>query len=117
MTRFGIILTGSPYQTQRWEIACSLAEAALDRSDGVTFFLFMDGVYNALAAQRFPVMEVLPKDRFASILRRGGEVYACEVCTNNRGLEEGGGYLEGVKLAGASLVSEMVARCDRVLTL
>ena len=117
MTHFGIILTGSPYQTQRWETACSIAEAALDRSDRVTFFLFMDGVYNALAAERFSSMQKLPKDHFASMIGRGAEVYACEVCTNNRGLEEGAGYVGGVKLAGASLVSEMVAKCDRVLTL
>ncbi|MDG6956829.1 MAG: DsrE family protein [Nitrososphaerota archaeon] len=117
MTYFGIILTGSPYQTQRWETACLIAEGALDRSDKVSFFLFMDGVYNALAAQRFPAMEELPKDRFASMIERGAEVFACEVCTNNRGLEEGAGYLKGVKVAGAAFVSEMVAKCDRVLTL
>ena len=62
LTRFGIILTGGPYQTERWETACRIADAALDRSDQVTFFLFMDGVYNALATERFAAMEKLPKD-------------------------------------------------------
>ena len=64
MASFGIILTGGPYQTQRWETACRIADAALDRSDKVTFFLFLDGIYNALGTQVFPMLEKLPMDSF-----------------------------------------------------
>ncbi|MDG7007081.1 MAG: DsrE family protein [Nitrososphaerota archaeon] len=117
MTRFGLVLTGGPYQTERWETAFRIVDAALDRGDGVSLFLFMDGVYNVLATERFTAMDELPKDRFRRILERGGEVYACEVCTNNRGLSEGRDFVEGVRLAGASVLSEIVSRCDRVVTL
>ena len=117
MTSFGIILTGGPYQTERWETACGLASAALDRKDSVTLFLFLDGVYNALATQKFPAIDKVPNVYFKSPLERGATVYACEVCTNNRGLEEGRDFLQGVKVQGAVVVSGIVGACDRVVTL
>jgi len=117
LTSFGIILTGGPYQTERWETACDLASAALDRKDSVTLFLFVDGVYNALATQKFPAIEKVPNAYFKSLIERGATIYACEVCTNNRGLEEGKDFLPGVKVQGAVVVSNMVATCDRVVTL
>ena len=117
MASFGIILTGGPYQTERWETACGIANAALDRRDSVTFFLFLDGVYNALATQKFPALEKLPNAYFKSLLERGATIYACEVCTNNRGLEEGRDFLLGVKVQGAVVVSSIVGGCDRVITL
>lgn len=117
MTHFGIILTQGPYQTQRWDTAYNIARAALKASDKVVIFLFMDGVYNALATERFPAMKQLPKDYFKSLIEDGAEICACEVCTYNRGLEEGKDYLNGVKVIGAVFVSEMVSKCDRIITL
>ena len=117
LTSFGMILTWGPYQKQRWDTAYRIADAALHRSDSVTFFLFMDGVYNALATERFPGVEKLPKDYLKSLLDRGAEIYACEVCTNNRGLEEGKDYLKGIKILGAAVVSEIVSNCDKIITL
>jgi tRNA 2-thiouridine synthesizing protein D len=117
LTHFGIVLTWGPYQTERWETAYKISSAALDRKDKVTFFLFMDGVYNALSTERFPAMEKVPKDYFNDLIQKGATIYACEVCTNNRGLEEGKEFLPGVKLSGAVIVSDIVAACDRVITL
>ena len=117
MTQFGIILTQGPYQTQRWETAYKIAEAILRASDKVVFFMFMDGVYNLLATERFPAMQKLPKDNFKSLIDAGAEINACEVCTYNRGLEEGKDYISGVKIIGAVFASEMVSKCDRIITL
>ncbi|MDG6901407.1 MAG: DsrE family protein [Nitrososphaerota archaeon] len=117
MTHFGIVLTWGPYQTARWETAYQISNAALDRQDKVTIFLFMDGVYNILSTERFPAMEKVPKDYFGALIQKGATVYACEVCTNNRGLEEGREFLQGVKISGAVIVSDMVGTCDRVITL
>ena len=116
MTSFGIILTGGPYQTERWETAFHISNAALDRNDKVTMFLFMDGVYNVLSKERFTAMEKLPKDYFSSLIQKGATIYACEVCTNNRGLEEGKEFIPGVKVAGAVIVSSIAADCDRMIT-
>jgi sulfur relay (sulfurtransferase) complex TusBCD TusD component (DsrE family) len=102
---------------QRWETACHIADAALNRSDQVTFFLFMDGIYNALSTQHFPGVKKVPKDYFQALMDKGAEIYGCEVCTNNRGLEEGKSYLRGIKIAGAGQISIMASTCDRIITL
>ncbi len=77
----------------------------------------MDGVYNILTTEHFPGIDRLPKDYFQSLLDKGAEIYACEVCTNNRGLEEGKNFLNGIKIVGAAVVSEIVSKCDRTITL
>lgn len=117
MASFGIILTGGPYQTQRWETACRIADAALGRSDKVTFFLFLDGVYNSLGTQVFPMMEKLPMDYFKALVANGATIYACETCCYNRGLGEGANFYPGVKIAGVPTVAAMAKDCDRLLTL
>jgi len=117
LTHFGIVLRGGPYQTQRWETACRLAEAALKRSDGVTIFLYMDGVYNALSTQDFPSLQKLPKDHMESLLDQGAQVFACLTCTDNRGLEDGKEYLKRVRVTGATQAGEMVSRCERIINL
>ena len=117
MVHFGIILVDGPYQLQRWETAYNIANSALDLSDKVTFFLFMDGVYNVIKTEHFPAMKKVPKDYFRELIDKGAKIYACEVCTNNRGLEEGRNYLEGVEITGAAVTSEIVSNCDRIITL
>jgi len=117
LTTFGIILTGGPYQTQRWETACRVADAALGKSHKVTFFLFLDGVYNALGTQVFPAIEKLPMEFFKALEARGAEIYACEVCSYNRGLDEGKDYYKGVKIVSVAFVSELASKCDRLINL
>lgn len=117
MTNFGIILTGGPYQTQRWETAYHVAEAALGKSHKVTFFLFLDGVYNALGTQVFPILEKLPMDHFKELQARGAEIFACEVCSYNRGLDEGKDYYKGVNIVSVAFAAGLVSKCDRAITL
>lgn len=117
MTGFGIVLRGGPYQTQRWETASRIAEAALKRSDAVTIFLYMDGVYNALSAEDFSFMDRLPKDHLEVLLDNGAKVFACLTCTDNRGLEDGKTYLKRVQMTGATEAGEMVSKCDRIINL
>ena len=117
MTSFGIVLRQGPYQTQRWETAYRIASAALNRSDSVTIFMYMDGVYNALATEDFSAMDRLPKDHVDSLLDQGASVFACLTCTDNRGLEDGKDYLKRVQMTGATKASEMVSQCDRIINL
>jgi tRNA 2-thiouridine synthesizing protein D len=117
LTEFGIVLRQGPYQTQRWETAYRIAEAALGRSDGVTIFLFMDGVYNALATEEFAQMKSLPRDQLELIIDHGGRVFACATCTGSRGLEDGRDYLKRVEIRGSTEAAEMVSGCDRIITL
>ena len=117
MTDIGIVLTGGPYQTQRWETACRIADAALKKSHKITFFLFLDGIYNALGTQVFPVLQKLPMDSFKDLLARGAEIYACEVCSYNRGLDEGKDYYKGVKIVSVAFVSGLASKCSRLITI
>jgi sulfur relay (sulfurtransferase) complex TusBCD TusD component (DsrE family) len=117
MTYFGIVLRSGPYQTQRWETAHRIASAALNRSDKVTIFLYMDGVYNALSTEDFPFMQKLPKDHVESLLDQGASIFACLTCTDNRGLQDGKDYLKRVQMTGATRASEMVSQCDRIINL
>jgi tRNA 2-thiouridine synthesizing protein D len=113
----GIFLTGGPYQTQRWETAYHIAKAALDKLHEVTFFLFLDGVYNALGTQVFASIEKLPMDHFKELQSRGASIFACEVCSYNRGLDEGTDFYSGVNIVSAAFASILVSKCDHVLTL
>jgi len=117
LTEFGIVLRGGPYQTERWETAYGMAEAALKRFDGVTIFLYMDGVYNALAPQDFESMKKLPKDHVEALLDQGAQIFACLTCTDNRGLEDGRAYLKRVQVTGSTEAGEMVSKCDRIINL
>jgi tRNA 2-thiouridine synthesizing protein D len=117
LVKFGIILTEGPYQTQRWETACHIAQAAVDRAHRATFFLFINGVYNALGTQVFPALDRLPMDSFKGLMARGVEIYACEVCTYNRGLDEGKDFYEGVKIVSVAFVARMVSECDKLIRL
>ena len=83
----------------------------------MTIFLYMDGVYNALATENFSSLKKVPKDYLDSLLGHGARVYACETCTNNRGLEEGRDYLKSVEIRGSTEVGEMVSKCDRIINL
>jgi sulfur relay (sulfurtransferase) complex TusBCD TusD component (DsrE family) len=94
-----------------------VADAALEKSHKVTFFLFLDGVYNALGTQVFPAIEKLPMDFFKALVARGAEIYACEVCSYNRGLDEGKDYYKGVKIVSVAFVSELASNCDKVINL
>ena len=111
------MLRGGPYQTERWETAYGIANAALKRSDSVMIFLYMDGVYNALSTEDFSAIKRLPKDHLDSLLDHGAQIYACATCTDNRGLEEGKNYLKRVQVTGATQASEMVSKCERVINL
>lgn len=113
----GIVLRSGPYQDQRWDTAYSIASAALGRAHSVSIFLYMDGVYNALATAEFSSVERLPKDRLTLLLDQGAQVFACTTCTNNRGLEDGKDYLKRIVVTGATQASEMVSGCDRIISL
>src|SRR3989338_8562793 len=89
MARIGFLLTLGPYQFENWETACNIANAALDKGHEIEMFLYLDGVYNPIKLQTFPDMNVVPKDRFAELVKKGAHIVACGICVNARGLEKG----------------------------
>lgn len=117
MAKLGILLTSGPFQFEAWETAANIAEAALDKGHQVSFFYYLDGVYNPIKYQTFPDMEVMPKDRVARLLEKGAKVIACGICVNARGLEKGKDYIEGVKVGGLPDFAEIAGEVDRLITL
>jgi sulfur relay (sulfurtransferase) complex TusBCD TusD component (DsrE family) len=117
MAKLGMLLTLGPFQFQNWETAAGIAEAALDKGHEVRMFLYLDGVYNPIKYQTFPDLAVMPKDRFATLVSKGASITACGICVNARGLEKGKDFIEGVKVGGLPDFAEIVADCDRLITL
>lgn len=115
--KLGILLTEGPFQTEHHETATEIAKAALEKGHEVEMFLFLDGVYNALAAQAMPYAENQPVDHFKEILGLGGKIIACGVCVDARGLESGKNFIEGVKVAGLPQLSEQIDWADRFISL
>ncbi|MBI3180933.1 MAG: DsrE family protein [Myxococcales bacterium] len=116
MAKLCFVLTTGPYQFQAWDTVSQLASAALDKGHEVSFFMYLDGVYNLIKHQKYDDLPVLPRDRFASLAKRGAKIVACGICTNARGLEGGKEYIEGAKVGGLPDFAEMVGEADRVVT-
>ncbi|MCL5962327.1 MAG: DsrE family protein [Chloroflexi bacterium] len=117
MAKLGFLLTLGPFQFENWDTATSLAEAALDKGHEVKMFLYLDGVYNPIKYQTFPDLDVMPKDRFASLVSKGATIITCGICVNARGLEKGKDYIEGVRVGGLPDFAEIVGDADRLITL
>lgn len=117
MARIGILLTAAPFQFENWETAVNIADAALEKGHEVEIFLYVDGTYNPIRLQTFPDLDVLPKDRFAALLKRGARVIACGICVDARGLAGGKDYVEGVLIGGLPDFAEIVGEVDRLVSL
>ena len=117
MAKIGILLTTGPWQFQNWETAANIADAALDKGHEVSFFLYLDGVYNPIKLQALRGYEVMPKDRFSHLLSRGARIFACVICINARGLADGRDYIDGVKIGPLNLFADMIGEVDRLIQL
>jgi predicted peroxiredoxin len=87
-------------------IACGGMTAGLK----VSIFLTSSGV-DIVRRRAADTTHVKPLDPLADLirdfLRRGGEIWACTPCVKSRGYGEGD-LLEGVEIAGASKVHELL---------
>lgn len=117
MAKIGVLLTTGPWQYQNWETAANIAEAALDKGHEVSFFLYLDGVYNPIKLQALRGYEVMPKDRFNRLISRGAKVFACVICVNARGLADGRDFIDGVKVGPLNFFADMVGEMDRLVQL
>ena len=117
MAKIGILLTQSPLQNQHWETASNIAESALDKGHEVQFFLYLDSTYTPNKRQTFPDLDVMPKDRFATLVEKGAKIIACGICVNARGLDNGRDYIDGVKVGGLPDFAEMTGEVDTLITL
>jgi len=116
MAKLGILVTLGPFQFENWETAVNIAEAALDKGHEVRVFYYLDGIYNPNKHQTFPDMEVMPKDRWEGLIKKGAKLIACGICVRARG-QKGEDYIEGVPVGGLPDFAEIIGEVDRLITL
>lgn len=117
MAKLGFLLTWGPYQMENGETLYQLAKAALEKGHEVQIFNYLDGVYNPIKFQKFPDINILPKDKLEEIVSKGAKVICCGICVNARGLEKGKDYIDGVKVGGLPDFAEIIGSVDRLITL
>lgn len=123
MTHVGIVLTGSPFDSQRWRTAYELGRAALADDHEVTVFHYLDGVYVPIEGQEFPdgstegLYGDMPTEKFQELMEEGVEVICCGLCIDARGIDADAAYPEGIKVGLLSDLADLLGEADRVISL
>lgn len=82
-----IVLSGTPYGSDRAAAALGIAEAALDVGHTVNLFASSDGTYSALSGQSAAGLADI-EDRLGSLIDRGLNVELCGSCLHFRGISK-----------------------------
>ncbi len=123
MTHFGFVLTGGPFDSQRWHTAYRLGREALDAGHRVSYFHYLDGAYVPVADQQLPdcadsnLYERMPTEQFQELVADGAEVICCGLCVNARGIDAEEDYPEGVEIGLLPDLADMLGEADRVISL
>lgn len=124
MKTLTIVLTDGPYISEYAEIACKLAENALERYQ-VNIFLYLDAVHIPKKGQN-PSFFINTGELFTGLAEKGAVIRACARCAAARGYiteeehENGsncGDYIPGIKISSLYELSEMLSKSDRVISL
>jgi tRNA 2-thiouridine synthesizing protein D len=119
-----IILTDGPYISEYAEIACKLADNALQRYN-VNIFLYLDAVHIPKKGQS-PSFFTNAGELFSRLAEKGIVIRACARCAGARGyvpeeeIIEGSNckdYLPGVRITSLYELSEMLIMSDKVISL
>ena len=123
MTRLGILLTGGPFDSERWRTAYELGSAALAAGHEVTYFHYLDGALVPVAAQTVPdcadagLFDEMPTEKFQELLGRGAEVICCGLCVDARGIDADADYPDGVEVGLLPDLADLLGEADRVVSL
>lgn len=124
MKTLTIVLTDGPYISEYAEIACKLAENALERYQ-VNIFLYLDAVHIPKKGQN-PSFFTSAGELFTRLAEKRVVIRACARCAAARGYiaeEETangsncGDYIPGIKISSLYELSEMLSKSDRVVSL
>ena len=116
MAHIGILLTTAPFQYENWETAVNLADAAIAKKHSVSFFLYIDGVYNPLRKQSHQQYIGYPFERFLKLIRENVRVVICGTSAALRGLCKED-YIDGVIIGGLPDFALMLSEIDRLVCL
>ena len=116
MGKLLMVLSLTPFQSERVDHALNIASVSLDNGNEVTIFLFMDGVYNMTKTQKGEVFKVKPtSQRLVELMGKGAEVTCCRLCKELRGLEDLM-IPEGIEIKGVSYLNDAITEADSVIS-
>ncbi len=123
MAYLGILLTGGPFDSERWRTAYELGRAALDGGHEVTYFHYLDGTLVPVADQKLPgcsdasLYDEMPTEKFQELVADGAEVINCGLCVDARGIDPETDYPDGVEIGLLPDLADTLGEADRVVAL
>ncbi len=110
-----IVVTESPYGTDRPYNALRLAAALVEAKANVRLFLMCDAVVAALSGQSAPNGDANLGRRLEALVDAGVEVKMCGLCAETRGVHHSP-LLRGVQSGSMPELAQWTLDSDRVLT-
>ncbi|WP_254525552.1 DsrE/DsrF/TusD sulfur relay family protein [Natrinema caseinilyticum] len=123
MIHVGFLLTGGPFDSERWRTAYELGRAALDAGHEVTYFHYLDGAYVPVSDQHLPdcsdagLYDEMPTEKFQDLIDDGATVFCCGLCVNARGIDAETDYPDGVEVGLLPDLADILGEADRVISL
>lgn len=110
-----IVLSGTPYGSDRASVAMGIAEAALDAGHAVNLFASADGTYSVLSGQSVAGLVDI-ESKLTSLIDKGLHVELCGSCLRFRGISKDR-LLASTDPSTLSGLGDLVQSADVVLSL
>ncbi|WP_459191096.1 DsrE/DsrF/TusD sulfur relay family protein [Halosimplex sp. J119] len=123
MAHIGFLLTGGPFDSERWRTVYELGRAALDDGHEVSVFHYLDGALVPVEDQTFPdcsdtgLYDEMPAEKFRELVDDGAEVICCGLCVDARGIDAPEDYPDGVEVGLLPDLADIIGTADRVVSL
>ena len=123
MSHLGIILTGGPFDSQRWKTAYEMGRAALDGGHEVSIFAYLDGAYVPMVDQHFEattgdgLFSKMPGDRYEELLDEGAAMFVCGLCMDARAVDPQADLPEAITVGLLPDLADIIGEADRVISL
>lgn len=123
MDHVGILLTGGPFDSQRWRTAYEIGRAALAVGTEVSYFHYLDGVLVPVRSQEFPgtdpngLYDEMPGEKYEELVELGASVICCGLCVDARGIDPDEDYVSGVEIGLLPDLADMIGDTDRFISL
>lgn len=123
MASLGFLVTGGPFDSQRWRTAYELGLAGLDAGHDVSYFHYLDGIYVPVRGQSLPdcsdsgLYDEMPAEKWQQLEADGAEIICCGLCVDARGIDEETDYPVGVEIGLLPDLADMLGSADRVISL
>jgi len=118
MQKILFVVNDAPYGTEKaynaFRLAMNIIKYHKEKVE-VKIFLLADAVYCALPAQTTAEGYYNIERMLKYVLKRGGEVKACGVCAEARGIDKLQ-FQEGIVLSNMEEFAGWTVECDKVLT-